>query len=480
MKPVFEKIKKLFFLIFSPKAFILYFGLLTIISIILKFHKISIHSLWVDELFSVVHSSNAKNITELLYNIKSDVHPPGYQIFLYYWIKCFGNSELSVRLPSAIANMLLIIVSGLLFYFRIEKDKIKTLSLMAGISTIAILFWYGQEARSNSLMASVGIIAFILSILFNEDKYKNPYILIPFLSIFIFLSAWLHYVGLIWVLSIISVSFLYTILKKNTKKAGYWTLIGILTLISYLPWYFFSIATREIQPMPHIPPRGIRYLLELFIEFFAVGAIILFPLLLIVTYREFRFKFKNKIFFYEIAIIAVFFIVLFALQEFANMPMLKDRNIIVIAPAIMFLFCLKTDFENAKTNAIFLTFLTFAFYLQTYQFAKYTKKMRTKENFRAAALKALEWKTLPENAGIYMVSNRSLNYNYYLPNEMIEKCEVGKNFQPKPISVNRIMYVWGHLDDEYSASDSTHCLFPDYKIEIQEKYLKAGVVILKK
>ena len=70
----------------------------------LRFYNLDFQSLWLDELISMVVAKfdsiqGISHITEV-----SDVHPPGYYILLHFWINVFGDSEIQIRMLSAIAG----------------------------------------------------------------------------------------------------------------------------------------------------------------------------------------------------------------------------------------------------------------------------------------------------------------------------------------------------------------------------------------
>lgn len=61
-------------------------------------------SLWLDELFSV-WASDVDTLDTVISRLRSDVHPPLYQILLWAWMQGFGTSELAVRSLSALMGV---------------------------------------------------------------------------------------------------------------------------------------------------------------------------------------------------------------------------------------------------------------------------------------------------------------------------------------------------------------------------------------
>ncbi|MGQ9618846.1 MAG: hypothetical protein ACUVUG_07815, partial [Candidatus Aminicenantia bacterium] len=70
----------------SRKLTIIVLFLIILAGSFLRFFRIERDSLWNDELASWTISSKG-SLNEVIKDCISDVHPPGYQILLYYFIK---------------------------------------------------------------------------------------------------------------------------------------------------------------------------------------------------------------------------------------------------------------------------------------------------------------------------------------------------------------------------------------------------------
>ena len=68
---------------------------------VLRVSGLEVQSLWNDELSSWYRSHYATLGEVIARGVVSDVHPPGFQILLYFVEQTLGNSEWALRLPSA-------------------------------------------------------------------------------------------------------------------------------------------------------------------------------------------------------------------------------------------------------------------------------------------------------------------------------------------------------------------------------------------
>ena len=130
----------------------------------LRMISIGSHSFWVDELFSLKFASDS--LAELFPEVASfDNHPPTYYLLLHFWIQLFGDSELSLRIPSAIFSVLSVYFTfkaGELLFDRRVASIAAFLLALSGFS-----IYYAQEARMYSLLAlsSVLSVYFLLKFL---------------------------------------------------------------------------------------------------------------------------------------------------------------------------------------------------------------------------------------------------------------------------------------------------------------------------
>lgn len=141
-------------------------------------------SLWLDEATTaLVAKMPLSDIFSKF--MPADFHPPFYYIFMKGWVSVFGNSEISLRVPSVIFGMVTVY-----FVFLIAKklfDKKTALIASALSATSGLLIYYSQEAR---MYAMAAMLVSILFYLFLEKKW------LPF-SVCLVLLATTDYTGLL-------------------------------------------------------------------------------------------------------------------------------------------------------------------------------------------------------------------------------------------------------------------------------------------
>ncbi len=193
------------------------FTILITSGLFLRLLFLSRNDLWHDEVFTITLSENAPFIW----------NPPLYFLLMKIWIKLFGISELSLRLPSALFSA----GSLLMIYLLTKKlfDKKAALIALTIGAFSPFHLWYAQEARPDSLAVLLGLLSSYFLLLWlkeNKTKYISFYVLFSVFGIYS------HYFCLLLFFSQIACSFLF--FKEYRKKL----FVTLLPLAFFLPWVF--------------------------------------------------------------------------------------------------------------------------------------------------------------------------------------------------------------------------------------------------
>jgi 4-amino-4-deoxy-L-arabinose transferase-like glycosyltransferase len=128
-------------------------SLLLCIAAALRFYRLGQDSLWSDEYATLRTAAQPFwdiSAAAIRYNA---FEPPLYFWLLHVVMRCFGNSESSLRLLSALAGTLTIPMVWLLVEELTENHRIATLSAVL-LALNPLHLWYSQEARPYALMVA--------------------------------------------------------------------------------------------------------------------------------------------------------------------------------------------------------------------------------------------------------------------------------------------------------------------------------------
>jgi uncharacterized membrane protein len=134
--------------------------LVLILSALISFSLLDRKSLWFDEAFSVWEASKTLNEIWSPASGRPEAHPPLYYTGLHYWIRRAGDSEATVRVPSA--AMALLNVSLLYLLGRRLLGHETGLLAAALLSFSPLHVWYAQEARMYIFVTGAGLFAALL------------------------------------------------------------------------------------------------------------------------------------------------------------------------------------------------------------------------------------------------------------------------------------------------------------------------------
>ena len=159
--------------------------------------------------------------------VKPDGHPAGVQVFLYYWIKLFGDAEWVIKLPFNILGLLSVFV-----FYEIAKiwwNKSTGIIAAAFMASLQFFVLFSPIARPY-----ISGLFFTLSMVYFWTKYMWQSPQKKFLAgfvIFAVLSAYNHHFSLLFA-AIVGFSGLFTIAKKQIKE---YIIAGLLIFVLYIP-----------------------------------------------------------------------------------------------------------------------------------------------------------------------------------------------------------------------------------------------------
>ncbi len=122
--------------------------IILIAATILRVYNLTAISLWHDEAFSALLVKY--NLSEMMYRIALDVHPPFYYLVLRSWDLFFGNSLFSIRMFSVLFGVLIVLGTYLLVKEIFKNNRLALFAcLIVAVNPFQIQ--YASEARMYTL-----------------------------------------------------------------------------------------------------------------------------------------------------------------------------------------------------------------------------------------------------------------------------------------------------------------------------------------
>jgi uncharacterized membrane protein len=208
---------------------------LLLIAAYLRLYHLDFQSLWNDELSTMKRILNGPTTDQFWKSVHKDVQPPGYLTFLWGWTSLLGNSEYSLRLPSALAGILTVLA-----VYRLGRDLFDHSSGLCGAALAAVapfLIEYSQEVRSFSIAAwlSAECACWLVRLSTAPGGRKLPWLPIGLCALSTAAAAYTHYMAL---LAVASLHFLFLIWAGIQARGKFPAVLAaqFMALVLYAPW----------------------------------------------------------------------------------------------------------------------------------------------------------------------------------------------------------------------------------------------------
>lgn len=222
---------------------------------LLRVYHLGHQSLWVDE---VITWQSAGGLYPLIVrHFFANVHGPLHQFFVFVWIQLFGDSELALRLPSALATVALVPVFAALARRLLGERAWAPAAWMAALSPF--LVWYGQEARNYSFALLFAVLAAWAAVRWHQRAGRGDGLLFV-------LAAWGGVLSNLNVALVLPVLLAYVALPHGGRPGRPWAAAGAVAALFVLeiPWlleYANRVAWHRLAPgreaLPgEVPLRG--------------------------------------------------------------------------------------------------------------------------------------------------------------------------------------------------------------------------------
>jgi mannosyltransferase len=231
-----------------------------------RIYQLGTESLWLDEGASLGFA-NMGGPSEIVEQSKTDNNFPTYYLILYYWIALFGDSDFSVRVPSALAGIVAIFVIYKVGYLLFSRNVGIITSLILALSPFHVSL--SQVARTNSLMALLALSSFYFFIKLLRREHGRPAAQIGYvLSTSALMYSHIHGVFIVFAQS----TYLATVFLRRgfaskdeaRQGLGGWILLQVLLVVLYVPglvllasWLSNSASQSKVE---WLQPPTLNYL----------------------------------------------------------------------------------------------------------------------------------------------------------------------------------------------------------------------------
>jgi len=200
------------------------------------------HALDGDEIFSVEAAGGS--LSHLFDTSVSDrTHPPLYYVALYGWIKLLGSSETVVRALS-------VLFSGL-FLWAVAALAIRLAGRVGGLFVLAVcalspfFVYYGQQARSYSLVALLATLSVLLLLKVREEPSRLRWPVLYGVTCALLVNTE-YLTGL---LLMIEFAYLLAARLPETRRS---LLAGIAGMLTIVPWILVVLAQSEPREVSQV------------------------------------------------------------------------------------------------------------------------------------------------------------------------------------------------------------------------------------
>src|ERR1035437_609622 len=344
-------------------------AIVLVIAFLLRFIPLYEYEFFFDELSSLnrIRFDTFKDIIDK--GVRVDVHPVLIQLFLFYWVKIGGTSEVWVKLPFLICGFL-----SCWFIFKFSKKWFgyKTGIISAIVVSCSMIFLvYSSYAR----MYSTGVLFAIISLYYlfeiafgNSTKLKHYFLL----GLFLLLGALSNHMGALFGLITVLLAFIYS----DKKQRIYLVCTAIAAALLYLPHLSITLAQMGYSIGAGdggwlTTPKW--YACFSFLKtLFGTGLVVyLFVLLFIYSGIQSKFSFLSdkKIIF--LLITFVMYCLTIQLYSVLRSPILQFSVLLIGAPCIIVVVARGLSFIPDKLFTIVAIALVAVFLVQTVFIKKY-------------------------------------------------------------------------------------------------------------
>lgn len=396
-------------------------------AVALRFAKLTFQSLRLDEHFSR-HAAEFESLQEvILRGAVLDKHPPGHVLLLHFWMRWFGDSEWSLRVPGVLAG-----IAAVYALYRLGRTLVseRVGLITAGIAAVSQMpVYYSQDARAYVflLLGCTLCAQGFLALQSAQGSAIAPWRQRLLLLLVASATSYLHYFGLLFV----ALLGLYALIPLVRRKSSFadWSVPFLGSALLYLPWLrvVMTHATKRSSWMPEPSERFVEVTIRQLTDnqsiawflLLAVGAIIHVAEFLRARHSTSSGPHRSKLVSPIVLTLTAWIVSCVlgaALVTYAVIPVICARNLIIILPALYLLLAIaldKIDRSILRGVPVAATLAIVGLLYQLIVVDRYYTR-RTKRDYRAiAAFLKSQAEHVNESLFIAAEGNWDTCLNYY-------------------------------------------------------------------
>jgi mannosyltransferase len=238
-------------------------ALITALAGFLRFYRLDHQSLWMDEVLTILSSHTS--FDRILFDPPVDPNVPPLYYLLMGALKGFGDGEIALRLPSALAGVLSVPLLYSVATNWLGRSGILATLLLA-VSPLHV--WYSQEARPYALL----IFLALLAVRFLQHALASPRSLWARIAFAITCAAafYVHTVALAFVAALA----LYVLLVASGSERRHWLATFAAVALMSMPGVYLLVRippTVSANPFYLFSPTHVAYTLWTFATGYSLG-----------------------------------------------------------------------------------------------------------------------------------------------------------------------------------------------------------------
>lgn len=340
--------------------------LIVIVGAVLRFYNYAELPYSFDE-FSALFRTRFDNFSDLIYyGVRTtDTHPAGIQVFMYYWVQVFGESEMWVKFPFVIFG-----ISSIYLAYKLGKKWFNpTVGLFIAVflSVLQYPITYSQYARPyiSGLFFSLLMVLFWTNVVFKPTEKKNVNIIGFVLSATA--CAYNHHFSLL-LLGLVGLSGLFFLNKQNWKAYILSCLAIFILYIPHLSIFFEQLSNGGVESWLKKPGPG--FILEYFEYILHFNLLLIgFAIILILMGALFfthNFKHTNKFRILSFCWFTITYAIGYFYSVYVNSVLQYSVLLFVFPFLILFVFSFYRDLSPVLKTSYILVFMTIAIYSLIY------------------------------------------------------------------------------------------------------------------